>query len=504
MNQLREELQRGHRAQRNGQPPAKADRDREDARDHRGSGGAQLGARVLASGTPRTAPRQAAATTRPVTMVQMGWSVAFALQMQRVEQLASECGMLGELGAAIADGFIGGAAEPGGGELLADLRKSLTKRVRETWDCNRLGTALEWFRDFLRATGRAPFMPLEHAADMHAARYNQDTLDLFAEYIRRKGSRQRHRLGTSLNSDTVDGYVSAIKILRSCEAHYVVTMQQVNMLAPAASKRTRQLQAPPGTRRLKRGIRAAMLRSLAAIGYDRSSARGMIEWAAALVAHNLLLRGGELGVVEGKQWDATRDASFGVIEFKAPCADSNHLPWLTWDVVPIKDVVARRRVCPMAVRRRQAGGAIGSDPLCTYDAVVLAWRASSGTEPPTLGRVEGALTDKPFFLSRSGAEWNTIDTRQLAQAMARALGLEPYEFGASSFRIGGATDWRDVFKADAERIITQRGRWHSDIAFIYQRALAEAHLSGSAAVGDAAGADLETLCKGWVQPASFR
>jgi fatty-acyl-CoA synthase len=27
-------------------------------------------------------------------------------------------------------------------------------------------------------------------------------------------------------------------------------------------------------------------------------------------------------------------------------------------------------------------------------------------------------------------------TRQLAQAMARALGLEPYEFGASSFRSG--------------------------------------------------------------------
>eukprot|EP00900_Chrysochromulina_parva_P005823 jgi/Chrpa1/15241/Chrysochromulina_OHIO_Genome00022542-RA len=283
----------------------------------------------------------------------------------------------------------------------------------------------------------------------------------------------------------------------------VAVPRELNVDADLAP-RARQLQAPPGTRRLKRGIRAAMLRSLAAIGYDRSSARGMIEWAAALVAHNLLLRGGELGVVEGKQWDATRDASFGVIEFKAPCADSNHLPWLTWDVVPIKDVVARRRVCPMAVRRRQAGGAIGSDPLCTYDAVVLAWRASSGTEPPTLGRVEGALTDKPFFLSRSGAEWNTIDTRQLAQAMARALGLEPYEFGASSFRIGGATDWRDVFKADAERIITQRGRWHSDIAFIYQRALAEAHLSGSAAVGDAAGADLETLCKGWVQPASFR
>ena len=75
---------------------------------------------------------------------------------------------------------------------------------------------------------------------------------------------------------------------------------------------------------------------------------------------------------------------------------------------------------------------------------------------------------------------------------------------SKSFRIGGATDWRDVFGADAERIITQRGRWHSDVAFLYQRALVGAHLRGSAAVGDAQGADLESLCRGWVQPATFR
>ena len=46
--------------------------------------------------------------------------------------------------------------------------------------------------------------------------------------------------------------------------------------------------------------------------------------------------------------------------------------------------------------------------------------------------------------------------------------------------------------------------WASDIGQIYQRALAEAHLRGSAAVGAAEGADLESLCRGWVQPASFR
>ena len=130
--------------------------------------------------------------------------------------------------------------------------------------------------------------------------------------------------------------------------------------------------------------------------------------------------------------------------------------------------------------------------------------AQVGREPPTAGRATGPLALRPFFLGPRGDPWTTDDTRRLAMRMAAALGLDPAEFGGKSFRIGGATDWRDVFGADAERIITQRGRWHSDIAHLYQRALAGAHLRGSAAVGDAASADLESLCRGWVQPANFR
>ena len=34
--------------------------------------------------------------------------------------------------------------------------------------------------------------------------------------------------------------------------------------------------------------------------------------------------------------------------------------------------------------------------------------------------------------------------------------------------------------------------------------LAAEHLQGLAAVGDARGAELEALCKGWAQPANFR
>ena len=240
------------------------------------------------------------------------------------------------------------------------------------------------------------------------------------------------------------------------------------------------------------------------MGYDRSSARGVAEWAAALVAWNVLLRGGELGVVPGAAFDPRRDATFGAIEWRLPCSDSAWLPWLTWDVVPVKDTTARRRVCPMAIRRR-SGEALGADAMCVYDAIVLAWTAAAGAPPPPEGRTrDPLLRDRPFFFGRRGNVWNTDDTRELARRFAIALGLDPSEFGGKSFRIGGATDWRDVFGADAERIITQRGRWHSDIALLYQRALAETHLRGSVAAGDASHADLESLCRGWAQSATFR
>ena len=50
-------------------------------------------------------------------------------------------------------------------------------------------------------------------------------------------------------------------------------------------------------------------------------------------------------------------------------------------------------------------------------------------------------------------------------------------------------------------MIKQRGRWNSDIADIYQRALVGDQIAGSVAMGDAVGADLESLLLGWSQPA---
>ena len=91
------------------------------------------------------------------------------------------------------------------------------------------------------------------------------------------------------------------------------------------------------------------------------------------------------------------------------------------------------------------------------------------------------------------------------EEMAAALGLDKAQFGGKSFRIGGATDLAAAFGVvKAERLIKQRGRWSSSVQRLYERALAEEHLSASAAIGEAEGRELEALCHGWVQRATFR
>eukprot|EP00965_Chrysotila_dentata_P030211 1005566-Pleurochrysis_carterae.AAC.1 len=66
---------------------------------------------------------------------------------------------------------------------------------------------------------------------------------------------------------------------------------------------------------------------LAAQGFDRSSARGLVEWAAALLAHNLLLRAGELGRPDEREFDPQRDLSWSSIRWKEPTRESRGRRW---------------------------------------------------------------------------------------------------------------------------------------------------------------------------------
>ena len=179
-------------------------------------------------------------------------------------RLASECGLLGPLGDSAADEWAHGAAATGQAALLVTLRARVRRRVRELWDCGRLGTALTHFKKYLSATGRVPFMPVERAGDITSLVYNQETLELFAEWLRSTGGQK---------ADTIAGYVSVIKGLRDAEAHYHVTSDVVNTAMPRAFKRYRQIDGPPGERKLTHGFRAYMFRELVSGGYTTAHPR---------------------------------------------------------------------------------------------------------------------------------------------------------------------------------------------------------------------------------------
>ena len=395
---------------------------------------------------------------------------------------------------------------PGESTVAWTLRLGVRQRARETYDVGRMETALKWFEEFLDDSRIDPaFVTPRHVGDVQAMVHNQETLEAFGEYVRRRGSRLRGRWGETIRADTISAYVAQIKKLRTHEAHVAITDRSVDVLAPSAFKRMRQIDAPSSGRALCLGMRARLLAQVAVMGFDRFSIRGAIKWGAALTAHNLLCRGGEVCVRDGVELDVERDLVLGAIEFKEPGEVSAYLPWLTAAFAAIKDVTARRQVSVMPVRRRSSGGRLGADPLDTYDAIVLAMQARLGRLPPVRGRVEGPEAQLPLFVGHGGKPWRTTDTRQLARDFSAMLGLRSEDFGAKSFRIGGATDYRAAFGAvKAERLIKQRGRWWSDIHQLYERALAEEHLDASAAVGDARGAELEALCEGWAQPAEFR
>ena len=420
---------------------------------------------------------------------------------------AAELGIAGDL-----DGGDDPLSAAGESALSRRLRADVRARACETLDIGRLRTALGWAADFRAATRRIPlFRPLRFEGDLDGMRYNQATLDALAEYIRQQGSKRRGRGATSLvASDTIQSYVGVLRLLRGAEAGYAVTSDAVNVTAPAALKRMRQVDAPAGERVLERGMRASMLRRLAQTGFDRSSPMGTMRWAAALLAHNLVLRGGELCVVTDVAFDSARDIVLGSVDIREPCAESDGCHWMTVDVTAIKDGDARNVTVPMPVRRRSSVGALGADPMCTYDAVVLAMQQRLGRLPPAVGRVEGAVALTALFtrVPRRGQTcdaWCTTDTNKLAKDMAAALGLDASEFGGKSFRIGGATDIAaTVGLVAAERLLRERGRWKSDVAFVYKRALATDHLRLSAGMADAQGRDLEAMCAGWSQPSTFR
>ena len=126
-------------------------------------------------------------------------------------------------------------------------------------------------------------------------------------------------------------------------------------------------------------------------------------------------------------------------------------------------------------------------------------------EPPT-GKPPASCkrANTPLFLTSAGVAYNTEEVRALGRGFAAAAGIPADSVGGKLWRIGGATDYLEVLGEAGARVLKARGRWGSDVAFIYARANARDMLDASAGVGEADAREIEAMAAGWVQPATFR
>eukprot|EP00965_Chrysotila_dentata_P054180 1798011-Pleurochrysis_carterae.AAC.1 len=109
----------------------------------------------------------------------------------------------------------------------------------------------------------------------------------------------------------------------------------------------RQLDPPAGSRRLSRAFRAAYFRAAEAAGARGDTEQSRIDWAAALLAHNLLLRAGEIGHPSERAFDPARDLTWASVEWREPTAASRGHHWMVVHVVPTKDPQARHKAVPL-------------------------------------------------------------------------------------------------------------------------------------------------------------
>ena len=438
-----------------------------------------------------------------------------------VNRTAGRLGLLGSLGIEF-DDFEG---EGGGGAFAADLFRSHHERSVQAWDLPRVQTALTWFEGFLVTSDRIPFVPAFGAEALRGQLHNRLTLDLFAEFMRRSTPMGTTR-GDRLSSDAITSYVGVIRSLRSREARYDIAPDEVNVNLPLAAKSMRRDDPPPGERALELGMRARTIAEATERGLDRCSPQGVVDHAGALTGHNCVLRGGELGVPDGVEPDRRRIISWQSLTWQRRRLESRQRPWVIVRVSPRKDINARAKPYPCPVARRH-DGPLGADPLCTYDALALAWwrrRAPADVPFPVdaagrpaenwwvedgrwTPRPDAPQMTRPFFERvATGGVFTTAYVGEIARRIGRAAGMSAEEvarLGGKSFRIGGATDYRASLGDESGRLLLkQRGRWDSDCDLIYARPLVASHLDASAAVGGVVSADLEALCQGWAQPAT--
>jgi hypothetical protein len=425
---------------------------------------------------------------------------------------AAELGLNGPLGGAalVRDEWLDGAPPEEtamAAALLAEATTDVHRANAESY-LSRLCTMLHWLALFTRGLPHwVLFMPIDGADRLANATHNENTCLMFATFMRANGSIAAGRVGDPIKVDTALAVVSTLRAYRSLEARYSLHAVGTGLALKAWTKAQHHTDGPSSSRVLALGIRSAdfrLLRDLTATGvghggatWDTTSRDGIMANCVAVLSNNIVARGGEVGLASGKKmtdFDPQRGFVISDITWHSPSVASKGLSYAIVRWYPIKDKDFTHKKVPMLVSRRSAG-AVGADPQCPYDALLLAYQIRTRE----VAASEHAST--AFFTTAAGKIYNTDTVRKIARVVAKLLGHAELDFSGKSFRIGGASDVKEAFGDEGgKRVLHERGRWCSDIAHIYSRMSITSQLAVSRGMTYAHGHDLERS-SGWTQPA---
>ena len=411
------------------------------------------------------------------------------------------------------------AVEPSAAELrlAQSLEEAVETRVRGAVDPGKLATAETYLERFsLAMPSRLLFRKRGGNDDAEARAHNNQTFELLREFIRQHGSIRPGQLGTTLSADTISDYVGALSEALS------ITLRG-DLAGDEAAKRKRRQQkswlledGPKGADRtkLRLAFRGQHFKLVSQSAFDHISPQGQYRWTVGLVSWQCLMRPGEPGQGGGhKPWNPQRGLKLSDVVWWSSDVTQDGRPAVVLNVLPIKDKDgrSRRQPCPISAQTSGAPSSPASAPCCTYTQFAHFWRTRAAAvciqRPPCMApRFCHRCLHEPLFASPvTGATWRTPDGTTLVRDMCVAIGEDPSSYEGYCLRIGGATDLAEAVGPERAAAVTEeRGRWRSDIAYIYRRRTTSTQLEASALMLDAGGHTIESVMPGWVQPARGR
>ena len=349
-----------------------------------------------------------------------------------------------------------------------------------------LNTALRHLARFARTCPTRTLFYNPDESKSYSA-HNEWTLILFATNL---ATQRSSKTGQPMRAATIESYVSIIKGYFSTTYAFELTDK-----SPRLKRLLRYMHndGDASTRKKRRGWRRRnFVKWYATLSNDeKKSVEVVCEHAACATAWHTLARGGEIApdLKAGVQWTPECGPSRADLKFHKGRDGSRYaILWLR----PLKKRSAGPQPkVPQYITEHDGGG---SD---TYTALKRYVKAD-----PVPAQLAAST---PLFRKQTArGAWAPIkitDLRKTVRKMAAKIGYtDTKEWGAHSFRIGGASDLAATGEA-SQLLLQAKGRWSSDIGKIYARMTRRCQLAGSRLMQRAQGKDLEEIFPQYTQAA---